>query len=162
MPLSSRFVKQGIFAFASLVFSGPSVLPCWGQDVPNFQPTVISDGGNIAAPDAGAIAVPDAGPASVPSALENNRPLATVPLPDLIDEAIAVTSRRPLNADEHTPWQIMHGVLALRDNYYIIKDGKPIKAARLDCVRADVRRQTLVDGHAARWQRPPVYEALPF
>ena len=128
MLLSSRVIKQGIFAFASLVLSGSSILPCRGQDVPNFLPTVISDGGNVSASDAGAIAVPDAGPASAPSALENNRPLATVPLADLIDEAIAVTSRRPLNADEHTPWQIMHGVLALRDNYYIIKDGKPIKA----------------------------------
>ena len=62
------------------------------------------------------------------SPLENNRPLATVPLPDLIDEAIAITSRRHLSADKHTPWQICHGVLALRDNYYILKDGKKIKA----------------------------------
>lgn len=62
------------------------------------------------------------------SPLENNRPLATVPLPDLIDEAVAITSRRYLSADKHTPWQICHGVLALRDDYYILKDGKKVKA----------------------------------
>lgn len=118
--LSSSFAKQGFTAILGLVFVGSSVAPCWGQDIPDAIPTnaIVTEPVNI----------PSAGPTNVPSALENNRPLATVPLPDLIDEAIAVTSRRPLDADQHTPWQIVHGVLALRQNYYIMKDGKPIKA----------------------------------
>ncbi len=94
----SRAPRKGLSILLSLVLAGGSLAPCYGQTEKD------------------------------PSPLENNRPLATVPLPDLIDEAIAITSRRPLKAEEHTPWQIAHGVLALRDNYYILKDGKPVKA----------------------------------
>ncbi len=40
-------------------------------------------------------------------------------LDKLVDEAVAVTSRRYLTADEHTPWQIFHGLLALRNNFQL-------------------------------------------
>ncbi len=89
-----------------VVLTGAWAAPCRAQEEAIVAPTISAS----------------------PSALENNRPLGTVALPDLIDEAIAITSRRPLNADEHTPWQIAHGVLALRENYYILKDGKQVKA----------------------------------
>lgn len=100
MMFSPRIFKTGLLAGLALVIAGASARPGWAQ----------TDGSVTVSP------------------LENNRPLATVPLPDLIDEAIAITSRRHLSADEHTPWQIAHGVLALRDDYYILKDGKKIKA----------------------------------
>jgi hypothetical protein len=106
MMFSPRRLKQGLAGMMGLVLAGVSAAPTWAQDEPKPAPTI----------------------AASTSVLQNNRPLATVPLPDLIDEAIAITSRRPLNADEHTPWQIAHGVLALRDNYYILKDGKQVKA----------------------------------
>jgi hypothetical protein len=35
----------------------------------------------------------------------------------LVDEAISKTERRYLHVDEYTPWQIMHGLLALRKDY---------------------------------------------
>ena len=40
-------------------------------------------------------------------------------LPRLINDAVSITSRRYLTADVHTPWQIMHGLLALREEYKI-------------------------------------------
>lgn len=36
------------------------------------------------------------------------------PLPELIDKAILETGRRKLTAGVHTPWQIVHGILAMR------------------------------------------------
>lgn len=36
------------------------------------------------------------------------------PLDDLIDEAIRETSKRKLTAGVHTPWQVVHGILAQR------------------------------------------------
>jgi len=44
------------------------------------------------------------------------------PLQKLVQEAIRVSIRRFLSADAHTPWQIMHGILALRQDY-VIKQG---------------------------------------
>src|SRR5690606_3110055 len=35
----------------------------------------------------------------------------------LVEDAIVRTERRYLHVDEYTPWQIMHGVLALRGDY---------------------------------------------
>lgn len=36
-----------------------------------------------------------------------------------VDEAIKITSRRFLTANVHTPWQILHGILALRQDFQI-------------------------------------------
>lgn len=40
-------------------------------------------------------------------------------LSQLVDNAISITARRYLTADVHTPWQIMHGLLALREDFLI-------------------------------------------
>ena len=42
----------------------------------------------------------------------------------LVNEAISITSRRYLTADVHTPWQIMHGILALRSEFVIKINGE--------------------------------------
>jgi len=49
-------------------------------------------------------------------------------MPQLVNNAIAINSRRYLIADVHTPWQIMHGLLALRGEYKIKVDGKKVSA----------------------------------
>ncbi|WP_437185758.1 hypothetical protein SH668x_002874 [Planctomicrobium sp. SH668] len=52
-------------------------------------------------------------------------PAASVPadpLVQLVDQAINVTRQRNLDFQVHTPWQILHGLLALRTNY-TIKNG---------------------------------------
>lgn len=53
---------------------------------------------------------PSERPASKP--VESTKPKD--PLDDLIEEAIRETSRRKLTAGVHTPWQVVHGILAQR------------------------------------------------
>jgi hypothetical protein len=50
------------------------------------------------------------------------------PLAGQVDEAIRVTSRRFLDADVHTPWQIMHGMLAYRRDYLLRLKGQKVNA----------------------------------
>lgn len=39
----------------------------------------------------------------------------------VVEKAISKTSQRYLDADEHTPWQIMHGVVALRRDFELTR-----------------------------------------
>lgn len=71
-----------------------------------------------------AIVAVGSGPASQaqqPAQSDLERPLVDPadPLLQRVDEAIDVTSRRYLQAERHSPWQIMHGLLALRRDYQI-------------------------------------------
>ena len=55
------------------------------------------------------------------------------PLAVAADEAIAVTAARLLTGQSaagrsNTPWQIGHGVMALRENYEVIADGRRVNA----------------------------------
>ena len=50
------------------------------------------------------------------------------PLIRQVQEAVDISTRRYLDADVHTPWQIVHGILAYRLEYQIKKDGKLINA----------------------------------
>ncbi len=89
----------------------------------------------------GATSVDAAKPASTPASLfPSSRPevirqtAATLQeihrkdLPQLINDAVSITSRRYLTADVHTPWQIMHGLLALRDQYQIKVGNEKVSA----------------------------------
>ena len=40
-------------------------------------------------------------------------------LVQLVNEAVDTTSRRLLSTDKHTPWQIMHALLGLREDFQI-------------------------------------------
>ena len=46
----------------------------------------------------------------------------------LVDQAIEVSERRYLVANEHSPWQIYHGLNAFRRDFMIEKDGELIRA----------------------------------
>ncbi|QDU81234.1 hypothetical protein Pla110_29730 [Polystyrenella longa] len=46
------------------------------------------------------------------------------PLLNKVEQAIDLSRRRFLTADLHTPWQIMHGILAFRDKYELNQDQK--------------------------------------
>ena len=52
---------------------------------------------------------------------EEDRPAVhhTDPLTELVEAAITETSKRRLTVGVHTPWQIVHGILALRWNMYL-------------------------------------------
>jgi hypothetical protein len=48
---------------------------------------------------------------------------ATDPLLGQVERAISVSSRRFLTIEHHSPWQILHGVLALRQDFVINRPG---------------------------------------
>ena len=51
------------------------------------------------------------------------------PLLKLANEAVEVSSRRYLTADLHTPWQVIHGLLAYRQDFQLkTQDGRKINA----------------------------------
>lgn len=52
----------------------------------------------------------------------------TDPLAKQVEQAIVITGRRFLDTDIHTPWQIVHGLLAYRHDYLVKQNGKKIKA----------------------------------
>src|SRR6185436_7485157 len=41
------------------------------------------------------------------------------PLLTLVNEAIRINESRYLDIDQHTPWQILHGILAYRNAYQL-------------------------------------------
>lgn len=67
-----------------------------------------------------------------PELLKELKPVPVVkptdPLLIKVDQAIEYSRQRFLNADVHTPWQLMHGILAFRDKYQINQDNKKINA----------------------------------
>ena len=44
----------------------------------------------------------------------------------LCREAVDTTSRRLLSTDQHTPWQMMHALLGLRQDFQILHNGQAI------------------------------------
>ncbi len=61
--------------------------------------------------------------------VEEPAPQSVDPLLQLINEAIDVSGRRFLTADVHTPWQIIHGLLAYRQDFVLkTKDGRKVNA----------------------------------
>ena len=67
-----------------------------------------------------------------PKTFQENKKQAkpTDPLLKKVEEAIAISKRRYLTAGVHSPWQIFHGLLALRQDYLIKQDGKKISALK--------------------------------
>jgi hypothetical protein len=72
------------------------------------------------------------GPATTPppAIAPDATPAASLsdPLAAQVQEAIQVSARRFLDADLHTPWQIMHGMLAYRRDYLLRRNGNKINA----------------------------------
>ena len=87
-------------------------------------------------------------------------------LDTLVEEAIAVTSRRYLTADVHTPWQIFHGLIALRHNFKVKVDGQ--KTSALEWVRGGrfhkglpLVEQTPYGGRFHTFTEPYAFEGHP-
>jgi hypothetical protein len=90
----------------------------------------------------------------------------TDPLFTRVDEAIEISSRRYLIAGTHTPWQIMHGVLALRQDFKI-KVGEE-KVTALDWIRDSATHKgepwfevTRYGGRAHPFSKPYIFEGHP-
>ncbi len=93
------------------------------------------------------------------------------PLDVEIDKAIAATSLRKLTAGVHTPWQIMHGILALRHDF-MLKKGRDSKAGEtikaIDWMGSGAKHdgltlfeRTQFGGRARPYTRPYAFEGHP-
>jgi len=49
-------------------------------------------------------------------------------LPETVNKAIGISQRRMLSTHINTPWQILHGMLALRNDYQLRHQGRPVNA----------------------------------
>lgn len=49
-------------------------------------------------------------------------------LPETVNKAIGISQRRMLSTHVNTPWQILHGILALRGDYELRHQGRPVNA----------------------------------
>jgi hypothetical protein len=67
---------------------------------------------------------------SSPRTFQENKKQAepTDPLLEKVEEAIEISKRRYLTAGVHSPWQIFHGMLALKQDYLIKQNDKKISA----------------------------------
>ncbi len=90
---------------------------------------------DLLAEDAKSKTSPMTEPKPFPGVAKNTAPSMEKPkepevpeIVDLVDEAIAVSHRRMLSTDVHTPWQIAHGILALRWEYTLYQNKKQIRA----------------------------------
>jgi hypothetical protein len=70
---------------------------------------------------------PQPAPVPVPAPVVAQPPID--PLLQLATEAVEISSRRYLTADLHTPWQVIHGLLAYRQEFQLkTQDGRKINA----------------------------------
>ena len=73
------------------------------------------------------VEIPKPQPAPVPAPVVVEPPID--PLLKLANEAVEISSRRYLTADVHTPWQVIHGLLAYRQDFQLkTQDGRKINA----------------------------------
>ncbi len=88
--------------------------------LPAFCETVIAKEPIAAPAEQGAI--------HSPRIVTKSRRSRNFDLLKLVDQAIEVSERRYLVANEHSPWQIYHGLNAFRRDFKIEKDGEIIRA----------------------------------
>ncbi len=103
-------------------------------------------------------------PKAKPDALNSKKNVD--PLLERVEKAIEISSRRILTAGAHTPWQILHGILAYRHNFTITMDGTKLSA--LNWLTDDARFQgiplfevTEYGGRAHPYTQPNVFEGHP-
>ncbi len=88
------------------------------------------------------------------------------PLAQQVDEAIEITTRRYLTANVHTPWQILHGILALRRDFLLKRDGKKVSAIEWLSHGARFRGEHMFEatrygGRAHPYSQPYAFEGHP-
>ncbi|HEY2249467.1 MAG TPA: hypothetical protein VGH74_00355 [Planctomycetaceae bacterium] len=84
-------------------------------------PSEVTEGKPASAPTSVTLPVPLQVPVPVPAAV----PVPKDPFGDQIERAIQVTSQRRLTAGVHTPWQVVHGILAQRWDLAMLKKENP-------------------------------------
>jgi hypothetical protein len=91
---------------------------------------------------------------------------AEAELNELVQKAVKVTSNRFLTADVHTPWQILHGILALRQDFEIKVDGQKTSALKWlsegnEWKSDSIVRKTQYGGEFHRFTKPYHFEGHP-
>lgn len=91
---------------------------------------------------------------------------AEAELNELVKQAVKVTSNRFLTANVHTPWQILHGILALRQDFEIKVDGKKTSALKWlsegnEWKGDSIVRKTPYGGEFHRFTKPYHFEGHP-
>lgn len=83
-----------------------------------------------------------------------------------VEKAIEISKRRILSGDVHTPWQIMHGLLALRKGFEIRVDKKMVNA--WDWIKTNPKfegehwfQKTRNGGRAHPYNKPYAFEGHP-
>ena len=66
--------------------------------------------------------------AAVPGRGQQQAQVSRDPLLDQVDEAILINQSRYLDVGQHTPWQILHGILAYRNEYQLRSNGRKVSA----------------------------------
>lgn len=88
------------------------------------------------------------------------------PLFTQVEDAIAITSKRYLTAGVHTPWQIMHGILALRQDFQLKQGEKKVSALEWTTQNANHQgvpwfQATQYGGRAHPFTVPFIFEGHP-
>ncbi|MEZ6059145.1 MAG: hypothetical protein R3C19_02170 [Planctomycetaceae bacterium] len=109
------------------------------------------------------IHLPEFGQDSPFHTVSRSTPVSDDPVLKVVQEAVDATRRRLLSTDQHTPWQIMHGLLALRQDLRIRKDGEVISGLDWVCTGPtfdNVRwfEKTRHGGRAQPYSRPYAFE----
>ncbi|MDA0591152.1 MAG: hypothetical protein O2820_17990 [Planctomycetota bacterium] len=91
---------------------------------------------------------------------------AEAELNKLVKQAVSVTSNRFLTANVHTPWQILHGILALRQDFDIKVDGQKTSALKWlsegnEWKGDSIVRKTPYGGEFHRFTKPYHFEGHP-
>ncbi len=109
------------------------------------------------------IHLPEFGQDSPFHTVSNAKSISDDPVVKVVEEAVEATRRRLLSTEQHTPWQIMHGLLALRQNFDIRHEGKVVSG--IDWVSTGptfdkVRwfEKTRHGGRAQPYSRPYAFE----
>lgn len=84
----------------------------------------------------------------------------------LVEQAVKATSNRFLTANVHTPWQILHGILALRQDFEIKVDGQKTSALKWlsegnEWKGDSIVRKTPYGGEFHRFTKPYHFEGHP-
>lgn len=72
------------------------------------------------------------------------------PLLEKVERAIAITSRRQLTVGQFSPWQVVHGILALRQDLMLKQPGGA-EISGIDWMAS-----------GAKWKGEPLFEVTPF
>ncbi len=118
-------ITRGWIQFLAMTFVVGSAAVVRADDTPPAIPddrlASITDADTAPVSDGKPVSNSEAKPASAPVSVT----VPKDPFAEQIERAIQVTSQRRLTAGVHTPWQVVHGILAQRWDLWMLKKENP-------------------------------------